>query len=216
MRFATRSFNSDMTCRTVGTMRTPVMRAAAFIRHALPVMAVLLSACATSAENVARLQTEDFVAASRDEIACRNTVAAKPRYQVLARHMPLATIFDATLPQMVAGTFATDDDVAALGLWLADTRACRKQLANDVLRVSPASLGIVATNWNKDDVAFTLLATRKITWAKTIMILRANRAEMLAGASREIQQLVQQMDSQKQAELSRRVAFFNALTNLAP
>jgi hypothetical protein len=186
------------------------------MRHAVPVMALPLSACATLAENAAKQQTDDFVAASRDEIACRATVAAKPQYQLLATNMPLVTIFDATLPQMAASTFANDDDVAALGLWLNDMRACRKQLAKEVLRASSASLGILVTNWNKDDEAFILLATGKIAWGKTIMKLLANRAEMLNGASHEIVQQVQQMDSEKQTELTRRVGVLNALTNLAP
>jgi hypothetical protein len=205
-----------MNVRTVGILRTLVMRVATFIRHALPMMPLLLSACATSTENATTRQTGDLVAASRDEIACRNTIAAKPRYHLLATRMPLATVFDATLPQMAASTLASDDEVAALELWLNDTRTCRKQLADEVLRASPASLGILVTNWNKDDEAFVLLATRKVAWGKTIMKLRANRAEMLDGASHEILQLVQQMDSEKQAELTRRVAIFNALTNLAP
>jgi hypothetical protein len=39
---------------------------------------------------------------------------------------------------------------------------------------------------------------------------------MLDGVSHEILQLVQQVNSEKQSELTRRVAIFSALTNLAP
>jgi hypothetical protein len=216
MRFVIRSSSSEMAARIAGTSRILVMGVAAFIRYVLPVLPILLSACSTSAEDAAKRQTDEFVAAARDEVACRNAVAAKPRYQLLATHLPLATILDATLPQMTASSLANADDVATLELWLNDTRSCRKQLANEVIRVSPTSLGILATNWNNDDEAFVLLATRKAAWGKTIMKLRANRAVMLDGVSHEILQLVQQVNSEKQSELTRRVAIFSALTNLAP
>ena len=104
----------------------------------------------------------------------------------------------------------------SLGLWLDDTRVCRKQLVSEVLRVSPTSLGILVTNWNKDDEAFVLLAAHKAAWGETIMKLRTNRADMLKGESREIVQQAQRASAEEQAELTRRVAIFNALTNLAP
>lgn len=216
MRFATRSFGSDMTTRTRGILRTLVMNASVLIRCALAMLPILLSACATSAEYVARHQTDDLAAAARDAMACRKTIAAKQRYQLLATHLPLATVLDATLPQMTASSLASKDDVAALGLWLDDTRVCRKQLVSEVLRVSPTSLGLLVTNWNKDDEAFVLLAARKAAWGETIMKLRANRADMLNGASREIEQQAKLANAEEQAELTRRVAIFNALTNLAP
>jgi hypothetical protein len=74
--------------------------------------------------------------------------------------------------------------------------------------VSPTLLGVLVTNWNEDDEAFVLLATRKAPWGKTIMKLRANRADTLNGVSHEILQLVQQANAETQAELTRRVAIF--------
>ena len=48
------------------------------------------------------------------------------------------------------------------------------------------------------------------------MTLRTNRAEMLDQISRQILQLAQQLNAERQAELTRRVAIFSALTNLSP
>jgi hypothetical protein len=201
---------------TRGILRTLAMNASVLIRCALAMLPIFLSACATSAEYAATHQTDDLAAAAREAIACRKTIAAKPRYQLLATHLPLATVLDATLPQMTARSLASKDDVAALGLWLDDTRVCRKQLVSEVLRVSPTSLGTLVTNWNKDDEAFVLLAARKAAWGETIMKLRANRADMLDRASHEIVQQAHRANAEEQAELTTRVAIFNALTNLAP
>ena len=60
------------------------------------------------------------------------------------------------------------------------------------------------------------LATRKLAWGNLVQKLRTNHAEMLDALTHQITQLSQQLGTEKQAELSRRVAFFDALTNLAP
>jgi hypothetical protein len=191
-------------------------RPTAIIGRLLLAMTLTMSACATAADSTARRQAADFVAASRDALACRNTVAAKHRYQALATHLPLTTVFNATLLQMADSNLASEDDIVTLGLWLDDMQECRNRLVADVLRTFPTALASVVVNWNKDDRTFVLLAKRKLVWGEAIMTLRTNRAEMLDQISRQILQLAQQLNAEKQAELTRRVAIFSALTNLSP
>jgi hypothetical protein len=200
--------------RTTGTKS--LRRMAVSICRLVVVMPLILSACATSADIESRNGTANIIAASRDVLACRSAIAAKPRYQTLATHMPLVVLYNTTLLQMTDTAFANSDDVVALGLWLDDMRVCRRQIADAAVRGFPASLSVLLENWNRDDEAFVLLATRKIAWGKMVMTLRANQAKMLEAVTRQTLQQSQQLISEKQAELSRRIAFFNALTNLAP
>lgn len=192
-------------------MRLPTVTLPLFLA-----MVSVLSACTSAADVTAKRQAADLLTASRDATACRNTVAAKPRYQGLARHMPLEVIFDATLLQMTDTAQATADDVVMLGLWLSDTRECRRKFADALLDVMPTALPVLAANWNKDDKTFVQLAMRKLTWGQAVIKIRENRAEMLDAISHQILQLAQQLNAERQAELSRRVAIFNALTNLSP
>jgi hypothetical protein len=193
-----------------------MISAAASICRLVVVILLILSGCATPADFEARAETANIIEVSREVLICRRTVASKPRYQALARHMPLVITQSTTLLQMIDPAFASDDDVATLGLWLDDIRNCRGQIAEAAVRGFPTSLPVLVTNWNKDDEAFVLLATRKQPWGKTVMRLRTNHAEMLEAMAHQTEQLSQQLSSEKQAELSRRIALFNAVTNLAP
>jgi hypothetical protein len=198
------------------TGRISLMWATASIRRLVAGIALVLSACATPADFEAKTETATIIAAAREVMSCRRTIAAKPRYQALAKHMPLVMSYSTTLVQMTDTAFASDDNVVALGLWLDDIRECRRLVADAAVRDFPTSLAVIVANWNKDDEAFVLLATRKLGWGKTVMKLRTNHAEMLDAMAHQLTQLSQRLSSEKQAELSRRVALFNAVTNLAP
>lgn len=182
----------------------------------LPVIPWLLAGCSVSAQQEVQRVTENAVAASRVAEDCRSVIGADPRYQRLASHIPLGSPFDATLSQMTDTSLADRDDVASLGLWLSDLGKCRHQIIDITLRDIPMALAVLVVAWNKDDEAFVLLATRKLAWGKAIMAIRTNRAEMLSALAGQILQLSQQASAERQAELSRRVALFSAITNLAP
>jgi hypothetical protein len=193
-----------------------MMRAAASIRRLFVAAPLIVCACTTSADVETTTKTANMIAAAHDVQVCRGTIAAKPGYQALAKHMPLATPYSTTLLQMTDAAFASDDDIVTLGLWLDDIRKCREQIVDAAVRGFPTSLAVIVDRWNKDDEAFVLLATRKLPWGKMVLKLRTNHAEMLDAIARQELQLSQQLSSERQAELSRRVALFNALTNLVP
>ena len=176
----------------------------------------LLSACTTSATLEVQLETGRIIAASRSAQTCRSTIAAQARYQVLARHMPLVVVFQATLTQMTDTSLAGDDEIAVLGVWLDDLRDCRRELENVVLADFPLLIVPLTTGWNNDDATFVQLAHRKPAWGQAVMELRTHRAEMLHGMADEVLQESKQISVEKQAETSRRIALFNALTNLVP
>jgi len=128
----------------------------------------------------------------------------------------LGSAFDATLPQMTDTRLASPGDITSLGTWLKNLEECRHEISRIALRDFPTALAILVTAWNKEDETFILLATQKLTWGKAIMAIRASHAEMLNALVRQAQQLAQQASAERQAELSRRIALFTALTNLAP
>jgi len=185
-------------------------------RRALWVAVSLLSACSTSTVLEEQQETDRIIAASHSAQTCRDTIAAQPRYQVLARHMPLVVVFDATLMQMTDTTLASNDEIATLGLWMDDLRNCRRELENVVLAEFPLLIVPLTTNWNSDDATFVQLARRKVAWGQAVMELRTHRAQMLHDVADGVLQESKQISTEKQAESSRRIALFDALTNLFP
>lgn len=182
----------------------------------LPVVPLLLTDCSVSAQSEVQRAAANVAAASRVAQNCRSLIGGGGHYQQLANHIPLGSVFDATLSQMTDTSLADAEDVAALALWLDDLGKCRHQIVDISLRDFPTALPILVTAWNKDDEAFVLLATKKLAWGKAIMAIRTNRAEMLDALARQSLELSHQASAERQAELSRRVALFSALTNLAP
>jgi len=117
---------------------------------------------------------------------------------------------------MTDASLASRSDIASLGTWLKDLEECRHEISRITLRDFPTALAILVTTWNRDDETFILLATQKLAWGKAIMAIRASHAEMLNALAHQAQQSAQQASAERQAELSRRIALFTALTNLAP
>lgn len=74
----------------------------------------------------------------------------------------------------------------------------------------------VTSDWNDDDATFAQLAQRKLTWGQAVMELRTNRARMLHAVAEGVMQEAKQISAESQAESFRRIAPFDALTNLSP
>jgi hypothetical protein len=177
---------------------------------------VLLYGCVTTADNQSKQLAATFTSVSHEANACRSHVAADPRYRQLAVHMPLVQPFDTTLVQLTDPRFASHDDIVALGYWLDDMQSCRAHLSDAVLRAFPVALSVLVAGWNRDDETFADLADHKLAWGPAVRRLRNNRAETLKELTDQMLTMAKQLNSNEQAELSRRVAVLNAITNLAP
>jgi hypothetical protein len=177
---------------------------------------LLLSACATPADR----ETSRILAGTQEAwhtvLTCRRTIGAEQRYQELAIHMPLIDTYTATLRQLSDTGLPNDGEVRLLGLWLGELQTCRRQFAYAAQQHFPTALAILLALWNKEDETFVLLATRRLSWGKATMQLRVHEAEFLAAQTHQALQLAKELNRAKQAEISERLSFFNALTNLAP
>jgi hypothetical protein len=182
------------------------------------VIATLLipTACTTSADTEAHRRVSELLAVSREAIVCRRSIAANARYQAIAIHMPLTAVYRATLAQMSDTRFATDGEIRTLALWTQDIQQCRQRLINTVLTQIPASLAVFVASWNRDDGIYVLLSERKLAWGPAVMRLRIIEAELLSNLTDLMFRITTRLSREEQAELSRRIAIFNALTNLAP
>jgi hypothetical protein len=183
-----------------------------------PVVPLLVAACSVSvsAQQGVHQAATNIAAVSRVAEDCRSRIGSNPDYRRLASHIPLGSVFDATLSQMTDTSLASRSDVISLGLWLRNLDDCRHEVIRITLRDLPTALAILVTTWNKDDEAFVLVATQKLAWGKAIMAIRTSHAEMLNELVRQAQQVAQQASAERQAELSRRIALFSAFTNLVP
>jgi hypothetical protein len=149
-------------------------------------------------------------------VECRLSVSHKPEYRNLSQHMPLVDVNQATLNQMTDTSLATRDDYSVIADWQQDIRTCRDRLLEVIERTDPLYVPIVLTGWNNDDKVLVLLARRKLAWGDAVMRLRVNRAEMLTKVADQLSQTMVQMNQEKQAALSRRASFINALVGAIP
>ncbi len=176
----------------------------------------MLAACSVSVDVDTNRQMADLLSLSREALACRRSVASDPQYQMIAARMPLVRLYLATLAQMADTRFATDDEINALALWTHAIQTCREHLVDAVLRQTPASLAPFITSWNEQDQVFVLLVRRKLAWGEAVLRLRTVEAELFSKLTDQAVQIAAELNRNKQAELSRKIAIFNALTNLAP
>jgi hypothetical protein len=130
--------------------------------------------------------------------------------------MPLVDINEATFPQMTDMSLATSDDYYVIADWQRDLRACRHRLLEIIERTDPLSVPIALAGWNDDDEVPVLLARRKLACGDAIIKLRSKRAETLTKVADQLSRMMAQLDQERQAALTRRVSFINALVGTIP
>jgi len=111
---------------------------------------------------------------------------------------------------------ANDDEAHALTAWTQDIQKCRRDEIDWVRQSSPISLALVLSAWADEDEVFVGVIQRKLSWGVAATRLRAIQIKLLSSLTDRAIQIDAQLSSAKQAELARRVAIFDAITNLAP
>jgi hypothetical protein len=176
----------------------------------------LMGAACASSDIESRELVDTAESSIRAGIECRSSVSGTPEYRSLAQHMPLVDVNEATLTQMTDTSLATRTDYNLIADWQRDIRACRARLLEVIERADPLYVPIVLTGWNKDDEVLVLLVQRKLAWGDAVMRLRANRAETLTKVADQLSRSMAQLNQEKQAALSRRASFINALIKAIP
>jgi len=173
-------------------------------------------AAGTLNKNESRELVETAESSIRAGIECRSSVSGTPEYRSLAQHMPLVNVNEATLTQMTDTSLATRTDYYVIADWQRDIGACRTRLLEVIERTDPLYVPIVLTGWNNDDQVLVLLAKRKLTWGEAVMRLRVNRAETLTKVADQLAGSMAQLNQERQAALSRRASFINAVVGAMP
>lgn len=149
-------------------------------------------------------------------VACNRSIASDARYQHLTSLAPLAAPYQASVVQMTNIDRANPDEIRALTAWTQDMQRCRLEVIGLVRQSSPTSLALVLSAWADEDEVFVDVIQRKLSWGAAATRLRAIQIKLLSSLTDRAIQVDAQLSSAKQAELARRVAIFDALTNLAP
>jgi hypothetical protein len=186
-------------------------------RRSLVIALLLLvhAGCTTSDTDALRL-SDTLESGAQLGMQCRSSIAAKPEYRVLAVHLPLADVEQASLTQMIDRSLADQEEVSALVAWQRDVRGCGDQLIDLARRTIPAYVPIVIAAWNKDDEVFVLLARRKIAWGDAVLRLKANRSELLTKVTDQLSRMTTELNQRKQMELNRRASYFDSLLSVVP
>ena len=182
----------------------------------LVVVLCLMGAACASSDIESRELVETAESSIRAATECRSSVLGMPEYRSLALHMPLVDVNEATLTQMTDTSLATRTDYYVIADWHRDIRSCRARLLEVIERADPLYVPIVLTGWNNDDEVLVLLAQRNLAWGDAVIRLRVNRAETLTKVADQLSRSMAQLNQEKQAALSRRASFINALIKAIP
>jgi hypothetical protein len=203
----------DIGLPTAGNLANVVVILA--LRLLVVILCVTGAACACADIESGEL-VDTAESSIRAGIECRSSVSGTPEYRSLAQRMPLVDLNEATLTQMTDTSLATRADYYVIADWQRGIRACRVRLLDVIERADPLYVPIVLAGWNNDDEVLVLLARRKLAWGDAVMRLRANRAETLTKVADQLSRTMTQVNQEKQAALSRRASFINALIKAIP
>ncbi|MBS0642034.1 MAG: hypothetical protein JSS43_19385 [Proteobacteria bacterium] len=109
-----------------------------------------------------------------------------------------------------------DAERNALLAWTQDMQRCRQQAIEYVRKREPVFLALVLSAWTDEDGVLVKVIQRKLSWGDAATQLRTIQIKLLSSLTDRAIQVDAQLNSARQAELSRRVAIFDAITNLAP
>jgi hypothetical protein len=177
---------------------------------------LLLAGCSTAVDEGSNRLLSDAITIEREAVACNRSIASEARYQDITHLLPLVAPYQASVIQMTNTGRAGDGEIRALTAWTQDIQQCRPQVIGYVRQSSPASLALVLSAWTDEDAVFVDVIQRKLSWGAAATRLRAIQVKLLSELTDRAIQIDAQLSSAKQADLSRRVAIFDALTNLAP
>jgi hypothetical protein len=177
---------------------------------------LLLIGCSTATNVQSNDLLLNALTAEREAIACNRSVAGDARYQHLAGLIPLAAPYRASVVQMINTNLANEEEVRTLTVWTQDMQKCRRAALEYLRQNSLLSLALVLSAWAEEDEVFVGVIQRKLPWGVAAARLRSAQIKLLSDLTDRAIQIDAQVNSAKQAELSRRVAVFDALTNLAP
>ncbi len=111
---------------------------------------------------------------------------------------------------------ADDAESRTLLAWTQDRQKCRQQVAGYFRQSAPIFLALILSAWADEDRVLVSVIRRKVSWGDAATHLRIIQVTLLSGLTDRAIQVDAQLNSATQAELSRRVAIFNAITNVVP
>jgi hypothetical protein len=187
-----------------------------FSRSISHAVVLLLVGCSTATNVPSNDLLLNALTAEREAIACNRSVAGDARYRHLAGLIPLAAPYRASVVQMIDTDLANEEEVRTLTAWTQDIQKCRRAALEYIRQNSLLSLALVLSAWAEEDEVFVGVIQRKLPWGVAATRLRAAQIKLLSDLTDRAIQIDAQVNNAKQAELSRRVAVFDALTNLAP
>jgi hypothetical protein len=178
--------------------------------------AFVLAGCATSADIQSNQLISSAISAQREAAACNRSIASDARYQYIATFLPLAAPYQATVAQMTNTDTADDAESRTLLAWTQDMQKCRQQVIGYFRQSAPIFLALVLSAWADEDGVLVGVIERRVSWGDAATHLRTIQVRLLSSLTDRAIQVDAQLDRTRQAELSRRVAIFDAITNLAP
>jgi hypothetical protein len=160
--------------------------------------------------------SDTIQSAARQALECRSSVAAEPRYRVIAAHMPLSDLSQATLRQLADPASATREESDVLAAWRDELQLCRDQVVASVLSTDAEYAPMVLAAWNKDDATLVLVVNSKIGWGEAVSQLKTHLVEMLTKIIDTAYRNAAALNRSRDTVLDRRLSILTKLLALVP
>ena len=176
----------------------------------------LLTSCVADSSRATQQQLSEAISIQSEAVACNQALANDDRYRPIMKLLSLAAPYQVSVAQMANSHLADHDEVLALVAWTHEMQRCRQKVLGYVRQNDPTFLSMLLSTWAKMDQVFVGVIQRRLSLGAAATRLRTIQIDLLSDVTNRTIQIDAQLNTARQTELTRRVAIFDALTNLAP
>jgi hypothetical protein len=174
-------------------------------------VSLLAGACATAAQRQYQAMATNGQSSSQSLQACVRPVWDAPENAPLRARMPFKVI-DATLQQMSDKDFASDEEIQTILVVHPKLNSCRQAFLTQLSQTSPSISVLYASTFADNEHHLIDLIDKKERWGEYVRGAKQRVTELQLRLTQESQRITAGLDQSHQAELARRQAAANAMS----
>ena len=175
---------------------------------------LVLAGCATGAQRQYQAIATGNKAIAEQAQGCMAGIYAAPEADALRAKWP-ADARDASLGQLADTALATPAEINSITVLHPRLKACQKAILNGLMTTMPGLVPIMTRQYAALDDGLLALIQRRTTWGEFSKGRRDRAATLLAAAQAEASRVTAGLEQQHEAELQRRQAAAQALSEWA-
>jgi hypothetical protein len=177
-------------------------------------LAGLLGGCATAAQRQYQAMATGNLAILAQAQNCTTEVYNSPDAASIRSHSPIDPR-EATLAQLSDQSLPNKQEIAAVLVLHPRLQACRKAILDGLLNTTPSVIPILTKEYAGADDDTIAFVQRKMSWGERVKRARDRLIGLQASLEAEQQRIIAGLERSHEAELARRQAATNAISQWA-